>query len=644
MKMDLQALYDLKERLEHAAIAGTGLLQEDFRLKRAAEALAPLAAASPVFAKISSATQSLLTAPAAERGQQLLDVLSLVDAVVYTQGATDVPGDLTPLEPGSGTYVQASYGQLRPLLTALTTTGSGRIEVIQSAQENHPEFFADFRVLPTLVADLGDSYAEIAELNAKILKQAGPSALPLLKQGFDPAGKKEMARRVEVLSAIEGAGATPWLLEVLPAAKKDVRVEVLTALGNDPGNAALLLDLAKKERSGGHREAVLRALAKQDGAAVQAFWAEELKENSGSVRFLQDTDADWAGSLLASGLREQLEEMLANGDRVSEEAQTELSSWCQAVGKKTPPAMLDFWRWADGHMETFDRLTNKKGNPIFVGVRLTDTLKDCLHLTGPGPLRDFCLTLFDRRPSMTRYLPISFHAALLARPAAEVYEKFAPYILTKKPFLDAERKKSLNTVLLRALGDVWWLPQQNRYILHGGQSLAEPLDRRWIQRLTQAVYTDLLKARYALPFPYQWENIGAFDLTLMRLSDTSAEENRKLLVPYLRKRLGETGQVFLYSRWLLEVGGSPRGLLDSTAEPNFKIIHFYTLWELMHEASKVLPTGEVVGLCQELLSVKWIRPGDREHKIVQTALTRTIEQLQAGTPFPDWEVWQDACK
>lgn len=40
--MDLQALYDLKERLEHAAIAGTGLLQEDFRLKRAVETLAPL--------------------------------------------------------------------------------------------------------------------------------------------------------------------------------------------------------------------------------------------------------------------------------------------------------------------------------------------------------------------------------------------------------------------------------------------------------------------------------------------------------------------------------------------------------------------------------------------------------------------------
>ncbi len=84
--MDLQALYDLKERLEHTAIAGTGLLQEDFRLKRAVEALSPLAAASPVFGKIASAAQELLSAPAEGRGARLLDVLALVDAVAYTRG------------------------------------------------------------------------------------------------------------------------------------------------------------------------------------------------------------------------------------------------------------------------------------------------------------------------------------------------------------------------------------------------------------------------------------------------------------------------------------------------------------------------------------------------------------------------------
>lgn len=82
--MKLQPLYDVKERLEQAAIAGTGLLGEDFRLQRAAESLKPLAAASPVFAKIDAGLQALLSAPAAQQGGLLLDLLALADAVAYT--------------------------------------------------------------------------------------------------------------------------------------------------------------------------------------------------------------------------------------------------------------------------------------------------------------------------------------------------------------------------------------------------------------------------------------------------------------------------------------------------------------------------------------------------------------------------------
>ena len=37
--MDITPIYDLRERLKAAAIAGTGLIPEDFRLKRAVEAI-----------------------------------------------------------------------------------------------------------------------------------------------------------------------------------------------------------------------------------------------------------------------------------------------------------------------------------------------------------------------------------------------------------------------------------------------------------------------------------------------------------------------------------------------------------------------------------------------------------------------------
>ena len=195
--MDLQPLYEVQERLEHAAAAGTGILNEDFRLRRAREGLAPLAAASPVFAKIDAGLETLLTAPAEKRGGALLDVLALVDAVVYTQASVGMTGELEPLPPGAGRYQEVSYGQLRPLLEALTGTGGGRYHVIEETVSLHPEYFADYRVIPALVAGLGDSYGELADLNARILARQGPEILPLLEAGFDPAGGRTMARRVE---------------------------------------------------------------------------------------------------------------------------------------------------------------------------------------------------------------------------------------------------------------------------------------------------------------------------------------------------------------------------------------------------------------------------------------------------------------
>ena len=267
--MNLQPLYDVKARLEQAAVAGTGLLSEDFRLQRAAESLKPLAAASPVFGKIHQGLAGLLSAPREEQGGLLLDLLALVDAVVYTQGTSKAEGGLDPLPPGCGVYIPLSYSQISPLLTALTGKGGGRMELVKSTWTCHPKFFADYRVLPALISGLGDSYGELAELNLDILKSQTPAIVPLLKEGLDPAGKKEMARRVEVIAALEGTNAAPWLRELLPQARKEVRPAVLLALSGDPANLPLALELAKTEK-GKNRQAVLTGLSQLDGEEVRA--------------------------------------------------------------------------------------------------------------------------------------------------------------------------------------------------------------------------------------------------------------------------------------------------------------------------------------------------------------------------------------
>lgn len=49
--MNLTPFYEVKERLEHAAIAGWGLIPEDFRLKRAIDGLSPSRQPAPSLPK-----------------------------------------------------------------------------------------------------------------------------------------------------------------------------------------------------------------------------------------------------------------------------------------------------------------------------------------------------------------------------------------------------------------------------------------------------------------------------------------------------------------------------------------------------------------------------------------------------------------
>ena len=478
--MNLQPLYDVKSRLEQAAIAGTGLLAEDFRLRRAGEELKPLAAASPVFGKIHQGLAGLLAAPRAEQGGLLLDLLALTDAVVYTQGVSRADGALEPLPPGPGTCLPLSYSQLNPLLAALTGKGGGRLAVIKSVQETHPAFLGDFRVLPALISGLGDSYGELAELNAQILKGLGPAPLPLLKEGFDPAGKKDMARRVEVISAIEGARATPWLREVLPQSKKSVRAAVIEALGEDQENASLLLELAQTER-GAQREAVLNALAKQDSAAVRDFWRTETEQSPVRLWFLKHAPFPWVSDLAAGAFRAQLERLLSEA-KITQDSLMDLYLCRRGVLGRSSPKMLDCWRWAEEQRPALSRVSRAPGvRHVDPGTALPHWLLESLQAGGAGPLCQLSLELWEKKS--LPYLACALTAALLTWPAEEVYNRFAPCFQEDRP--------ETARALLDAFTPLRWNGKAARYELSseaGGVShpLAQPLDLRWYGPLTRA--------------------------------------------------------------------------------------------------------------------------------------------------------------
>lgn len=628
--MNLQPLYDVKERLEYAAIAGVSLLGEDFRLQRAAEGLKPLAAASPVFGKIDAGLGKLLSAPADQRPGLLLDVLALVDAVAYTQARTGVEGELEPLPTGGGRYYQISYGQIQPLLTALTTTGGGRVEVVKAAWERCADYFLDYRVLPAVVGGLGDSYGEMAELCATLLKKLGAPVVPMLKQGFDPAGKKEMARRVEVLAAVEGAQAAPWLREILPQAKKDVRAAVIRALGVDSGDASLLLDLAKSER-GANRDAALEALARQDGPDVRAFWEKELAEHSQSVKFLQPSNADWASDLVARRLWDRMEEILARKESLTNPAVIELRQWFSAALGKSSPSMLDFWRWTDARLADIDHLRGGKEQRLGFGREVAALLLESLCAAGPGPLCGLCLELWERHPKETRYLPHAVVAALMTRSAAEVYDIFSSYVPTIKPLLGGEQKKALHSAVLKGLGRLSRDEATGVYQIDNAWPAAQPLDRRWVKRLTHAVWkTTGEKTRTGYG-----GDIEEYDKVLMGLLDPSDQENRQFVIAHLREQVAAGCCMYNYCRDIFRLGGDPVGVLGPAMQKHSNTVYLSHVLDLLALAQERLPTAQVIQMAKEFFVIKAYQPGNQG--LVKKSYPYVIAALEAGEPVPSFE-------
>jgi len=305
--MDITPFYELRTRLKAAIIAGTSLLGEDFRLKRAVEDIQPFSKAAPVFAKISGLASSVV-APGDDSGNSgskeglILDTLNLVDALLCTQGAVDVKEEIAPVDLcGAGNISDGiSYSELKELINALTQTGSGRYDYLHGLHRAKPEFFSDYRVIPALVQALGDPYPELADNAEEWIAELGEDVLPVLKKGFNPKGRKEMLRRLRTIEKIAGAKENGFYISQLEEAEKDIKCELVYALRHSQDNEELLSGLVNTER-GNARKMAYRALAHQNGEIAENFFKKLMEKKPGdALLYMGFSETGWA-SALASG-------------------------------------------------------------------------------------------------------------------------------------------------------------------------------------------------------------------------------------------------------------------------------------------------------------------------------------------------------
>ncbi len=551
--MDLTPLYELRERLRAGAIAGAALAADDFRLARALEGLAPLEKASPVFAKLGQLARSVLAPDCQDRAGALLDAITLCDAVLTTQGAVAVPGELEALPPRAGgtALTNAPYSVVAPLVEALTTSGSGHYSTVVDTHETHPELFSDYRVRDALVKALGAKYAELADTAGQWLCQEDKSILPLLTQGFDPAGKKEMARRVQVIDTIAGGSLNDWYISQLEGAKKQVRVMLIYALRHCPENLELLLKLAKTEKYD-NKDAARWALARIQNPGALPFWREmmeaDLIENG---RFFMASDSPAATALTAELLERELEDLLAPDDAPwYTEKEKRLANLLYALVGKTGPAICDAyrkgaalgtkldgsraWKNGKGHINEQMFFQRPGGQKHPFSVALVEVLNQSIQWNPDPGLCALAEELYESYGGL--WAGPAVCAALLtkgAEEAAAVGKKLLAPSLLERLTGKEEKQLLMNLVFRELAGPGGALPD----FMRRGMDIVRPAYRRLNNDpagLVKAFWVDLYYTPIAAPLDGWW-----YDLMMRHRMDQKLQYFIDKEDPAICQKIGE---------------------------------------------------------------------------------------------------------
>ncbi|MFO0808578.1 MAG: HEAT repeat domain-containing protein [Gemmataceae bacterium] len=474
----LTQVYDEARRL---AVAGSVVARGDFRLKKLLPPLEQAGAKAPVFAKVAECARAVIDGPDDTSAESLLELTSLVTAVLYTQGETGVAGPLEPIESVDlgGAAVQTSARLLKPLLEALGSTGSGRLELIRDAHERGA--FRDLRLVKPALTGLDDPYAEIADfLATQVLPMYGRAILPELRAKYQPKGTKGDARRLTLMHAIDPAGSRELVKAALDGGSKEVKVAAVGCLGADPEDVAYLIDQTGA-KAHDVRAAAYRALASiDDPAAVSAL------ENA-----LAGKDAGLAAAAIGRSAVERLTALLvAEAGKAS--ATLAKAKDAKAIGELARRLVLLIRTLPAGAHPAADKLTldlfARRGELAKIkgdDLSGSDVAEAAIArmASGPTPLQAVLARAHADLPA--DHLWQAFEAARKALSPVEVFDLFSPYLLATggKKSKDAAKRE----VLLQTLGtlhvDHSWNPPDDG---------VAPFDPRWLDLAVHIKHVILL--------------------------------------------------------------------------------------------------------------------------------------------------------
>ncbi|MDH2315411.1 hypothetical protein QB907_06500 [Fusobacterium nucleatum] len=416
--MNFEPLYELKNRLENVAVVGINLAKDDFRLQRAVEQVKEYSTVAKVFKQIYDMGNSLISTDDEDKCDIFLDLLALLDAVLCTQATTysrEKPQEIKSIAKNKDFYKELHYSELSPLIYAFTQKGGGRLNVIEDAIDNNSEIFDDFRLKSYMINGLSDKYSEIVDRITRELRKQRKEIIPLLKDGFDPQGKREMLARLDIISHIGKENENDFYKYCIENGSKEIKEFAIGALKYSQDNIDYILDLTKTEK-GKLKNKVFEVLSYMNDSRAEKEWDKFFKKKPlENIEYLRGTDQKWATDYLNNFIGVYIEELKNRSLKTAEErriVENEVTRICSVILNKRTDKILSLFK----DLYPYNKYEIKKILSFYIvtdlNKELTDLIKELARkYEGEFLEQEFLISLIKDKPE-TVYKNFSKYAGV----------------------------------------------------------------------------------------------------------------------------------------------------------------------------------------------------------------------------------------
>ena len=406
--MNFEPLYELKNRLENVAVVGINLAKDDFRLKRAVEQLKEYSTAAKVFKQIYDMGNSLISTDDEDKCDLFLDLLALLDAVLCTQATTysgEKPQEIKTIAENKDYYKELHYSELSEVVTAFTGIGGGRLAVIINALKTSPEMFDDFRLKSYMVKGLSDKYSEIVDTVTEELKKKNKDVIPLLKDGFDLQGKKEMVARLDIISSICKEEENDFYKYCIENGSKEIKEFAIGALIYDQNNTDYILNLTKTEK-GKLKKKAFEALSYMNDDRAEKEWDKFFKKKPfENIEYLKGTNQQWVTNYINNYIKEYAEELKNKTLKTAEErrqVQEEVAELCSVASNKRTEKTLSLYK----ELYLYNKAAVKRILSYYIVTNLNKEITDLIKelskkYEGEFLEQEFLISLLQNKPETT---------------------------------------------------------------------------------------------------------------------------------------------------------------------------------------------------------------------------------------------------